>query len=156
MDDGNRTVLRPRREHRTDCFTWNDHRILASVSFDDSGRGREVFIDTEGAKGALRQSSDVMRLAQDATIAVSIALQHGATLTGLLTTMIRADLSRASEILRNENTGIAKPSLLVAALMTCVTIEMEEGDRIAQAHAALRAPYGGASSNNAERKGDLP
>lgn len=67
----NRLRLPNRRRSTTHDLTFDDQSFTVSVGFDQIGRARELFIRGQ------RPDSALDRLCTDASIAISLALQHG-------------------------------------------------------------------------------
>lgn len=91
-----RVVLPPRRPSETFNFDFRgiDYTACVGRHFDDEtgqlGPIAEVFLD------CAKQSSDLTALARDAAVSISLALQHGCTLSTLAGAMTRDESGRAA------------------------------------------------------------
>lgn len=78
-----REQLPQRRKCETLSFRIGNHTFQGSVGYYDDGRPGEIFLDCS------KSGTDVQIAARDSAIAVSMALQHGASIESIRTAFTR-------------------------------------------------------------------
>lgn len=111
-----RRTLPTRRPSITVPAAWNNQCFTVSIGFDPAtGTPLEVFAGE--AKG------DMLALVSDACVALSIAMQHGATPAALLRSMGRAPVWAIVDGEMVETTAPASP---IGAILDAITSQTQE------------------------------
>lgn len=72
-----RMAIPNRRECETICITWGAHRFHVSAGYHDGGLVEVFYAD------GMKSGTDLLHMAQDACVLISMLLQHGETIESI-------------------------------------------------------------------------